>query len=261
MSALDLKRRLWAMVVLAFAWLVLTTLALQTFPPSDSVVNRVCLNSLSLYLVIAPLLVFTPLSGFILKTPRPHLAASILLFCFVVVGHLCGRSRSTFPFVAWDMYHQSLQLEQIVEHQIYFILEDGEHVCLNPTKLMPAMHNNFFARLQHWAEDYEEWGEKHWVQYQEILEGLGRRYYEIRPEEPISQVYVLRKVTTYDEFLAPHVHEEEFFRARLDLRGSNAANSPGRYRDDRRALHQTRFWNVDTAGLPLAFGTCHLLAR
>ena len=182
---------------LAATWGVFTTTAVllgQPWREGGSVVA----NSVLLFIGLGALLAAPPLREFLKRLPAPHRVIAGVALGALVLGHLVGQSRVTFPFPRWDMFTWVYEPRVVIFHEVYGVDAAGARRELNLARLLSSLHSTFY-----WH--FEQWGESTRTDpalrghYATLLRALGELYNERNPGSPIQTVLVERRVITVDK--------------------------------------------------------------
>lgn len=119
---------------------------------------------------------------------RQRLAA--LLIGSTLFGHALERERGTFPLIDWGMFTQVYGTDEVLFYEYYGERADGSRLKLNGARLFPALHNNYYYRLERTAEVAREG--KLEESFDAVLAAFGRRHNRLRPGDPIVAVVAVR---------------------------------------------------------------------
>lgn len=199
----------------ALGWTLVTLAAIVPRPDPREAMAAVLINSLVLFVVCVPCLLWTPLYWFFLRLPGAQKFLVTAFVSLVLFGHLYAQNRETFPFVAWDMFTWTWEPEEIVFHQLVGQQADGSTVPLNLSRTVPALYNCVYGRFEDHGEMVRRTQRAGHEVYHDLLESFGQAYNRRHPESPIVAVAVIRGVIVTHPELDTRVVREEFWRVSL----------------------------------------------
>src|SRR3989344_440975 len=94
---------------------------------------------LNLCVLVLPFL-FSPLREFVVRLPRPHLLGLLLMVFCMYVGQFIPASRTTFPFVPWQMFTNVVKGD-IVYYEYWGNDKDGGRVQIFPSLIFPSLED------------------------------------------------------------------------------------------------------------------------
>jgi len=103
---------------------------------------RILIEAAIFYIIIIFVISNKSIRRFLLNLPRPHLIVLMSMFFCCLFAQYIHREKTTFPFVAWDMFAYSRSHDQVITYKIVGIREDGKEVKINPVKLFPSLAHN-----------------------------------------------------------------------------------------------------------------------
>ncbi|HUO45508.1 MAG TPA: hypothetical protein VM470_01610 [Acidimicrobiia bacterium] len=130
------------------------------------------------------------LRAMLTELPRNYQVGLLALVGILTVGQFVAGGDDLYPATRWAMFND--QSAVITARSFEGLTESGERVVLKPMSLMlPLRNGRFESRLRQELARAQA-GQPE--QFEAIVAGLGRRYTELHPQDPLTaiEVYELR---------------------------------------------------------------------
>ncbi|MEM9412601.1 MAG: hypothetical protein AAGA30_15920 [Planctomycetota bacterium] len=131
---------------------------------------------------------------------RRHQLAFGIVLAFLIAGQAGFASRTTFPFIRWNMYTELNDAPEVYMGRIQVVRQDGTEEWLNSTWVYPSLARNFQARntllLRLQQEGKLTRDDPVTEIYRRLLLQMAKRYNDRSDTNPVQEIRgVLRAVS------------------------------------------------------------------
>ena len=130
------------------------------------------------------------LRAMLTQLPGAYQIGLLALVGILTVGQFVAGGDDLYPVTRWAMFND--QSAVITARNFEGLTESGERVVLKPMSLIPPLRNGRFESRLRQELQRAQAGQPE--QFEAMVAGLGRRYTELHPQDPLTaiEVYELR---------------------------------------------------------------------